>query len=193
MRRTKHILSAREGLATLTVAITILNAGHGSVAVARQSDAPNGANGDAAKAALEIEQEQLLDAFAKLPVSFVENRGQMDSRVRYYTQGNRYAFYITASEVLLSFAKEPPTPELSLALRFIDRNPHSALEGAERASGEVNYFRGADAAEWHTQIPRYRQAVYRELWPRVDLRLHEESGVLKYEFRVRPGGRLDDI
>jgi hypothetical protein len=193
MRRTKHILSMRQALVTLTMTIAISSAGHGTVTAARRSDAPSGADSGAAKAVLAITQQQLLDTIAKLPVSFVENLGQMDSRVRYYAQGNRYAFYLTPNEVLLSFAKEPSTPELSLALRFIDRNPQSVLEGAERASGEVNYFRGADAARWHTQIPRYRQAVYRELWPRVDLRLHEESGVLKYEFRVRPGGRPQDI
>ena len=29
------------------------------------------------------------------------------------------------------------------------------------------------------------QIAYRELWPGVDLRLHEQAGTLKYEFRVR--------
>ena len=192
MRKNKHILSARVGLGALAMAIA--TASGGSTAAARRSDAPSRvSDGGAPTAALGIEEARLLDAYAKLPVSFVENRGQMDSRVRYYAQGNRYAFYLTRNEVLLSFMKEPSTPELSLALRFIHRNPNSVLEGGERASGEVNYFRGADAAQWHTEIPRYRQAVYRELWQGVDLRLHEESGVLKYEFRVRPGGRPEDI
>ena len=36
-------------------------------------------------------QQQAADAYAKLPVSFVENRGQTDARVRYYAQGNGYA------------------------------------------------------------------------------------------------------
>jgi hypothetical protein len=49
--------------------------------------------------------DQVLKAYAKLPVTFVENRGQTDKRVRYYAQGPRYAFYLTREEVVLSLAK----------------------------------------------------------------------------------------
>ena len=61
--------------------------------------------------------------------------------------------------------------------------------GAERAPGGVNYLRGSDPAQWQTQPPHYRDVVYRDLWPGIDLRLREQSGVLKYEFHVRPGAR----
>ena len=37
-----------------------------------------------------VRQQQLAArAFAKLPVSFIENRGQTDARVRYYAQGSQ--------------------------------------------------------------------------------------------------------
>ena len=49
--------------------------------------------------------EQTLKAYANLPLTFVENRGQTDARVRYYAQGPRYAFYVTNQEVVLSFDK----------------------------------------------------------------------------------------
>ena len=35
--------------------------------------------------------------------------------------------------------------------------------------------------------------VYADLWPKIDLRLREQSGVLKYEFHVRPGASPSDI
>ena len=38
--------------------------------------------------------QQAVDV-AAAPVSFVENRGQTDASVRYYAQGNRFAFYLT--------------------------------------------------------------------------------------------------
>ena len=34
-------------------------------------------------------------SLASLPVAFVENRGQTDSRVRYYAQGSGFGFYLT--------------------------------------------------------------------------------------------------
>ena len=48
-------------------------------------------------------REQVLKAYATLPLAFVENRGQTDARVRYYAQGPRYAFYLTGEKVVLSF------------------------------------------------------------------------------------------
>src|SRR5262245_40238542 len=134
-----------------------------------------------------------MTAYGHLPVAFVENQGQTDTRVRYYAQGPRYAFSLTRDEVLLSFLDEPRSGGLTLGLRFPGSNARARLEGEERMPGDVNYFQGADSSAWRTSIPRYAQAVYRDLWPGVDLRLREHEGTLKYEFRVRPGARPSDI
>jgi hypothetical protein len=133
------------------------------------------------------------NALAKLPVAFVENRGQTDARVRYYAQGPGYGFYLTADDVVLAFAPKHKTIETTLALRFVGRNPRAIPEGALPLGGEVNYLLGSDPARWTTHLQRYGQVVYRELWRGVELRLHEDAGVLKYEFRVRPGANIDDI
>jgi hypothetical protein len=179
MRSKKPILAQTAGLAILTLGLAVAN-GRAPSAAPRPSS-------------VDGQQQQILDAYARLPVSFVENRGQMDPRVRYYAQGNRFGFYLTSDQVTLAFANDATDEQISLALRFVDRNPRSALVGAGRAPGEVNYFRGADPAAWQTGLPQYRDVVYRELWPGIDLRLHEQAGVLKYEFHVRPGGRPADI
>ena len=42
-------------------------------------------------------------------------------------------------------------------------------------------------------MPGYRGVVYRELWPGIDLKLSGQAEALKYEFRVRPGARVEDI
>src|SRR3954467_2853185 len=70
-------------------------------------------------------RERALQAYGKLPLTFVENRGQKDGQVRYYAQGNRYAFYLTRDGVVLSFAKG------SMALRFVGANPQVRVSGEE--------------------------------------------------------------
>ena len=162
--------------------------------------------------------EQMLNAYANLPLAFVENQGQVDTRVRYYAQGPRYAFYFTPESVVLSFlkgdsaaatasqgahdvapvgaattAETPATQGVALALRFIGGNPQATPVAQERAPGEVNYFRGNDPARWQTQLPSFAQVVYREIWPGVDVMLRGQGQQLKYEFRVRPGARPADI
>src|SRR6185436_10902492 len=84
---------------------------------------------------------QVQGVHGRLPLSFVENRGQTDSRVRFSAQGSRYAFHLTREEVLLSFVERPAAPEVpsakgvTLALRFLGADPDVAIEGEERAPG----------------------------------------------------------
>src|SRR5262249_22032707 len=106
-------------------------------------------------------RERVLQAYAKLPLTFVENRGQKDGQVRYYAQGNRYAFYLTREGVVLSFAKG------SMAMRFVDANPRVRVSGEQPAAGEVNDFHGSDQSRWRSRLPHYAQVVYRDLWPGV--------------------------
>jgi hypothetical protein len=122
-----------------------------------------------------------------LPLTFIENRGQKDSHVRYYAQGNGYAFYLTRDGIVLSFR------EGSTALRFLGANPRVRIEGGEPAAGGINYFHGSDPAQWRTGLRHYGEIVYRDLWPGIDLRLRQQRATLKYEFHVRAGASPADI
>jgi hypothetical protein len=132
-------------------------------------------------------RDSALAAYAKLPLTFVENRGQNDGQVRCNALGKRHAFYLTRDGVVLSFASG------SMALRFVDAHPRVPVVGEQPAAGEVNDFRGSDPGPWRTRLPHYAQVVYRDLWLGVDLQLREQSGVLKYEFHVRAGAPPADI
>jgi hypothetical protein len=112
--------------------------------------------------------------------------------VRYLAQGPHYAFYLTQNEVRLSLTKAS-NKGVVLGLRFLGANPSATITGAERAPGNVNYLHGNDPADWHTDVPTYSRVVYHDLWPDVDLSLCEKNGALTYEFRVRPGARVEDI
>src|SRR3954447_23172246 len=146
------------------------------------------------------QQRQIADAFSKLPVSFTENRGQTDPAVRYYAQGNRFAFYMTPNEVMMSFLDRQRAVDdaqsplgLALALRFIDSDPLVEPQGAERSPGVVNDLRGPGSSTSHTGILQFRDVVYGGLWPGIDLRVREQSGGLKYEFHVAPGAAPSDV
>lgn len=151
-------------------------------------------------------------AYTKLPMAFAENRGQTDSRVRYFARGARYAFYLASNEVVLSLVKEsrggsaflvkaaatagggaPSFEGVALDLKFLGSNPDVVIDGEDRAPGNVNYLRGSNSADWKTDVPRYSQVVYHELWRGIDLRVRVENGALKYEFHVHPGARIEDI
>ncbi|HET6172388.1 MAG TPA: SBBP repeat-containing protein [Gaiellales bacterium] len=187
MRGDKRTLRALAGSAIVTLAVA-------SAITAVQTVGPDGgARAYGAQAPRPKKPVGPERAFAAMPLAFVQNQGQTDARVRYYALGNHYAFFATRDELMLSLTKNKPARQLALALRFIGRNAHSTTTGARRAPGKVNYLRGKDSAKWQTQLARYSDIVYHELWPHIDLRLHQKSGTLKYEFQVHPGARIADI
>src|SRR5215831_10482860 len=136
--------------------------------------------------------ESMRQGSPQLPITFEENRGQTSKDVRYLAQGPHYAFFLTQNEIRLSLTKSSGKGVV-LGLRFLGANPLPTVTGAERAPGNVNYLHGNDPADWHTDVPTYAQVVYHDLWPGVDLSLREKNGALTYEFRVRPGARIEDI
>ncbi len=124
MRSSRHTVFAVAGV----VAVVIVAWTGGSAASAFRAapvQLPGGAMPAApTAAALNGSHEQLLNAYANLPVAFVENRGQIDERVRYYAQGPRYAFYLTRDELVLSFMNaEPAKSAVAISLQFLGGNP----------------------------------------------------------------------
>jgi hypothetical protein len=120
---------------------------------------------------------------ANPPATFVPNAGQFRSReLRYAAQGAGYTFAFTRQQIKLSL-----TRGTVVSLRFVHANPGVQLEARLKLLGKVNYLIGRDPANWRTGLPTYRELVYRNLWPGIDLHLRGEPGRLEYEFHVRTG------
>ena len=177
MRSDTHVVYTRIVITILAVAFPFTNLNQ---PVAAHTAAPR-------------EVRQSLTAGAPtLPVPFVENRGQVDARVRYYARGHRFGFFLTPDAMTVALDANASGRPLALSLRFAGANTAPRMEGVG-TEGEVNYFHGSDPSAWRTRIPQYDGVVYRALWPGVDLHVRERGGVLKYEFHVQPGARASDV
>ncbi len=146
------------------------------------------------------EKDMILQNLSKMPAAFIINKGQMDSKVKYYVKGRSFGFYFTSEEVILIFIKKDRRKILndkqtgvSLALQFIDANPNVKIEGDLADSGRVNYIRGNDPEKWCTDLTTYKKLIYKELWKGIDLAFYAGENQLKYEFIVHPGANLEDI
>ena len=144
-------------------------------------------------AAPQMSEKEAIDAYKKLPLSFVSNEGQTDEAVRYYAQGAGYGFYFTPKEAMLSFAEGKGRGGHALALNFLGANPHATLTAQERLSGRVNYLVGDDPANWQQRLPTHAELLYGGLWPGIDMAVRGEGGNLKYEFHLKPGSSVKDI
>ncbi|MCZ7556219.1 MAG: SBBP repeat-containing protein [Bacteroidia bacterium] len=75
---------------------------------------------------------------------------------------------------------------------FIGANPHVELETGEELSRHLNYY-FPHCPDGITRVRSFAALRYKELYPNIDLVLYAAIDGLKYEFEVRPGGRLEDI
>jgi len=154
----------------------------------------------------------LQQALGRLPLYFVENRGQMAKQVGYYLQGHDKVVYFTPQGVTFALvsatepfaparqparsrqerirlARQRAAPSLqrwAVKLDFVGANPHARPEGLEPTDAVISYFRGAPD-QWRAGLPTYARIIYRDLWPGIDLLYYGAADRLKHEFIVHPG------
>jgi hypothetical protein len=180
------LLALLAAFAVLIAASNAPNADHHSSAASTQHD-------QSRAAAPQMSEKEALDAYGKLPLSFIPNESQTDEAVRYYAQGAGYGFFFTKEGARLSFADGEGGGH-ALDLSFLGANPDATLEARKRLSGEVNYLQGDDPAKWQKGLPTHGELLYEGLWPGVDMAVRgEEGGNLKYEFHLKPGSSVEDV
>jgi hypothetical protein len=147
----------------------------------------------------------------RLPLYFIENRGQMDDQVAYYVQGKDKTTYFTAQGLTFALAAQRlererkdgganseggelshefprvPSARWIVKLDFVGANPHVQPIGVDETGALISYFKGRPE-EWVTGLGTYSKVVYRDLWPGIDLQYIGLVDQLKYQFVVRPGG-----
>ncbi len=147
--------------------------------------------------------------YGRLPVYFVENRGQLDSRVAYSVQGRDTSIYFEKQGVTFALTekkseKKADNAGLQMAslrldqtsreavrrwtvkLEFVGANPNVRITGDQKTSALVSYFKGPREG-WKTGLPTYSSITYRDLWPGIDLVYAGTVDRLKYSFVVKPG------
>ena len=143
-------------------------------------------------------------AYGKLPLSFEANEGQTDAQVQFFTRGKGHALYLTPTAAVLTLqtrdanvergadpARQPggsSAPAHSMVrMSFAGADPQAEVVGLDRLPGIVNYFIGADPAQWRTNIPTYQKVAYHHLYPGIDLVYYGNQGRLEYDLLVAPG------
>ena len=148
-------------------------------------------------------------SFAKLPLSFEENAGQTDARVKYTSRGAGYNLFLTPEEAVFALrggkapsacnglakkinpacAKSPDIrPEESfLWLKMRGANASPQVVGTEPLPGKINYYIGNDPSKWRTGVRQYGRVTYTGIYPGVDLTYYGNQQQLESDFVVAPG------
>ncbi len=149
-----------------------------------------------------------MKSYANLPLAFVSNQGQMDSTVRFYTQGPGGALYFTADGIISDIVqsvkpsaqktspnnKNPETvitKHLVLKKRFLHTNPQCEILGEAELPGKINYLTGNNPSGSISNIRTYQQVRYKNLYPGIDLIYFGTLGKLQYRFEIDPSAHSD--
>src|SRR5262245_58200248 len=87
--------------------------------------------------------------YRDLPLSFVENHGQVDSEARFLSRGPSYLILLTDTGPVL----ELPAAA-RVRLRFADTLPGAPMVAAEQLEERQNYLRGS-AQNWLVNLPTF--------------------------------------
>ncbi len=129
-------------------------------------------------------------AIERLPLLFVENRGQADPRVAFTLEGRGLTAYFGNDGVTWALVQDGE--RWAVKLDFVGADPDVAPEGSDPAQTVFSWFKGP-CEEWHTRVPSCTTLTYRDLWPGIDLTYTAGREQLKYAFTVQPGADPSQI
>ena len=148
---------------------------------------------------------KVIESFCKLPLSFTENKGQLNSKVSYYLKGTKGTIYFTREGIVydlitvsnpskdktkntsLSHKKSKTFKRLSFTMKPIGANRDVRLTADNKFPGQVNYLIGNNPKKWHKEIPLYKEIVYKDLYKDIDLKIYGNNNRMEYDFIVSPG------
>ncbi len=126
-----------------------------------------------------------------LPISFIENQGQVDESVLFLADTPGMLIYFTpVGEIFYA----PASGKISaVSVTYPGANPGTIVKGSDLLSGKVNFLYGQDSNAWVTNIPTYRSVTYENLYEGISLRYTGVNNILEREFVIEPGADPDAI
>ncbi|HWQ32390.1 MAG TPA: SBBP repeat-containing protein [Blastocatellia bacterium] len=132
---------------------------------------------------------QQIDKHISLPLSFEENRGQVEQRVRFLARGGSYNLALLEDGAELKMRRVRSSGDgatATLRLRLSGANRSAGITALEPLPGRVSYYTGNDPSRWRTGVPTFAGVRYENVWRGVDLIYYGNQRQLEYDFIVAP-------
>ncbi len=155
---------------------------------------------------------EVMKAYGRLPLYFIKNSGQVDSRVSFYEKGLSHAAFFTDDGVVLAVARPQANAEKArtgagaaevlkdkkitteaLSLNFVGAGGKTSIVASEPMPGRVNYFIGNDRSRWRRNVPTFGAVTYRDVYENVDIKFYGSNRRLEHDVIVRPGGDVSRV
>ncbi|MBK8975468.1 MAG: fibronectin type III domain-containing protein [Planctomycetes bacterium] len=132
------------------------------------------------------------DAVSRLPLTFIENRGQWAAAGRFLARDG--AMTVGLEDRAVAIRIEEPDGPRAAVVRLVFEGSHERprVVAEQCRPGVWNFLRGTDRTNHHTGVPGFAAVRYRDLYQGVELRFRESKrGGLEYDLLLAPGATLD--
>lgn len=147
-------------------------------------------------------------------IEFKENKGQWHENVLYKAKLPAGELFLEQQGLTYQFFKEEdlhrieelhhnfithPTAKDSIVnlhafkVNFLNSNNNSILRPSILRPDYENYFIGNDPKKWASNITKYEEVVYENIYEHTNLKFYLKEGVFKYDFEVLPEGDPENI
>ena len=134
--------------------------------------------------------------------SFIENKGQWDNEVLFKSKFDGGNLWVEQHKMMFhlqnfsavhdahvskkDIKNNPEIPQTLVHLNFVGSNKVNEIIKTAPTKNYYNYYIGNDQERWASNVRGYGEAVLKELYNGIDLKIIEEQEQLKYEFHVHP-------
>ncbi len=137
-----------------------------------------------------------------LAVPFIENRGQIDSRVKYYARTFHGTVFVTGDGTIVYSLPRRSGRQIPEATQSYDgvaiyesligaASPH--LLAKDQAAARVSRYVGPDPKTWRKNLATYATISLGEVYKGIELELSAHGNTVEKIFRVRPGADYRQI
>jgi len=161
----------------------------------------------------DLRNAKIMKTISGLPVNFIENKGQVNEKVKYYARHNGATIYFTNDGIVFDFIREMKSAEIRreakgpdvrkegerdyqrqvVRMKLNASNASAQIIGINRLLGTHNYFIGNDRSKWRVDVPSYGEVYYKDVYAGIDLKFYAKNGVMEYDFIVHSGGNPEKI
>ncbi len=134
-------------------------------------------------------------------IKFVENKGQWPNQVNFksfvpggqiWLEKNKISYQFTKYPNLhanFTSQEKPIVQQHVVWAKFVGANENFKVNKKEKSKDYNNYFIGNNSDKWTSYAFSYNDIRYKELYDKIDLRIYQQDGHLKYDFIIQPHGK----
>ena len=141
--------------------------------------------------------------------AFIENKGQWPADVLFrssfggghlWVQQQSFVFQLYDIGAIrklhqgqMSTAEEPLAKQQLVRMKFHGASKVSNIEKSSATKHYYNFFIGNNKSKWASDVRAYSEAILKDFYTGVNLKLIEQGEQLKYEFHVKPEASVEQI